>query len=543
MLADETLTALARLVVSVPAAPGLSALVQQHLLPLVPFFLRNVQLPPSVLEPLVTPVIVPSLAATLSLPPRIDRHRFTLGESLSALTSLLRHDALSRRMLAADAWRPWLLPAVKGLWDGPKKGTGMRDRTIKLLGCLVRVLTIELDVDADEERKWAVERQVVAEKIGEELQVRRVLLVPLCGTDLTPRASLQTLLNSELPEPHPDPEVKTWLDLLTKQLDAAQERGPDGEEPPATARFGIVSLLAVLPPLMRSSFRHMEHKMVLKEGGVLKPQQGIGPWLRPVNQLQAHPDPAVLVLSTLAWSHLAFAFCGTVSAKGVKSWVLRMPDRRPFIVFSSILHSRKECWNKRAEDEVDPVRRNQRREQARALTLAMAGIAYGATVHILHGISPVRDPAAPIDPPTSPRRLEQFDFVAKELLKTYLPLATASPPVSASVAVLGWELLSNIVRPRTAQDRGATLDKLVNSAFLDGTLAGLAQDKVPLFLASAMDRAVQPKDVPGWGVTWITTRVDKVLELLEACLPRTHMPEELVMVRLPRLLSRSSTLC
>ncbi|GAA5896159.1 hypothetical protein JCM8208_007544 [Rhodotorula glutinis] len=492
---DDTLSTLIRLVASIPLSPTLYALVQQNLLPFVPFFLRNVQLPTAILEPLLTSTILPSLATTLSLPTRIDRHRFTLGESLLALSSLMPHAALARRMLADDAWRAWLPAAWRGLWDGPKKGTSVRDRTVKLLGGVVRALTIE--VEGEEDAKWEVERQVVAEKMGEELQI---------------------LFNTALPEPHVDPEVQTWLDLLSKQLDSAQQPGPDGDEPSLSARFGIISLLAVLPPLMRSSFRRLEQKAVPRKDAAPRMQVGVGPWIRPINDTQAQSDSNLLVLSTLVWSHLAYAFC-SASSPSAKSWVLRAPDCRPFYVFTSILKSRQEVWLKHADAEVDEGKRKERKDQARALTLVMTAITFGATVHILHGHSSRRNPAADIDPPTSPRKLEQFDFVAKELLGRYLPLATSSPPVSSSTAALGWQLLGSILRPRTDKDRSATLDKLVNTAFLDGQLASLSEGKQALFVASALDRALQPQDVPGWGNSWVTTRVDKILELFEACLP------------------------
>ncbi|GAA5946369.1 hypothetical protein JCM3775_004770 [Rhodotorula graminis] len=506
---DDTLSNLVRLVASIPLSPSLYALVQQNLLPFVPFFLRNIQLPTAILEPLLTSTILPSLATTLSLPTRIDRHRFILGESLSALSVLVPRAALARRMLADDAWRAWLPAAWRGLWDGPKKGTSVRDRTVKLLGGVVRALTIELEGDkSEEDAKWEVERQVVAEKMGEELQA---------------------LFNSILPEPHVDPEVKTWLDLLSKQLDSAQQPGPEGDEPSLAARFGIMSLLAVLPPLMRSSFRRLEQKTVAREGASPRMQVGVGPWIRPINDTQAQSDSNLLVLSTLVWSHLAYAFCSAASPS-TKSWVLRAQDRRPFYVFTSILKSRQEVWLKHADDEVDEARRKERKDQARALTLVMTAITFGATVHILHGHSPKRNPAADIDPPTSSRKLEQFDFVAKELLSRYLPLATSSPPVSRGTAVLGWQLLSSIVRPRTDEDRSATLDKLVNTAFLDGQLASLSKGKQALFVASALDRALQPQHVPGWGRSWVTTRVDKVLELFEACLPAQEQVSSIVQV-------------
>ncbi|BGP48279.1 hypothetical protein JCM10450v2_004151 [Rhodotorula kratochvilovae] len=507
--ADDTLASLVRLIALVPLSPALPILVQQHLLPFVPFFLSAQRLPPALLAPLVPEALLPSLSATLTLPPRIDRHRSAAAESLSALAALLPHAGLARAMLDCSdgAWREWLLPAFRGLWDGPKKAASVRDRTVRLLGRVVRALTMPLEGEGEDVREWAGRREQVAEEIGKELQ---------------------EFLNSELPGVAPDAKERTWLDLLSKQLDAAQAPGPDGEEPTVAARLGVISLLAVLPPLMRSSFRRLETKTVVNVKGEATPQSGITPWLRPMNAMHTQTAHSALVLSALAWSHLSYAFCGTVSGRGGKSWILRLPDQRPFLVIRSILDSRQHEWEKPADDEADPVGRDERRQHARALTLALVGVAYGVAVHIQHGTSAVRDPAAPIDPPTSTRRLEQLDHVHENLLMRYLPAATSSPPVSAQVAALGWELLASIVRPRTALCNTATLDALVNTAFLDGSLATLAQEKQALFVAGALDRAVQPAQVPGWGRTWVTTRTEKVLELFEACLPRASEPELLV---------------
>ncbi|BGP40173.1 hypothetical protein JCM10449v2_004131 [Rhodotorula kratochvilovae] len=505
----DTLASLVRLIALVPLSPALPILVQQHLLPFVPFFLSAQRLPPALLAPLVPEALLPSLSATLTLPPRIDRHRSAAAESLSALAALLPHAGLARAMLDCSdgAWREWLLPAFRGLWDGPKKAASVRDRTVRLLGRVVRALTMPLEGEGEDVREWAGRREQVAEEIGKELQ---------------------EFLNSELPGVAPDAKERTWLDLLSKQLDAAQAPGPDGEEPTVAARLGVISLLAVLPPLMRSSFRRLETKTVVNVKGEATPQSGITPWLRPMNAMHTQTAHSALVLSALAWSHLSYAFCGTVSGRGGKSWILRLPDQRPFLVIRSILDSRQHEWEKPADDEADPVGRDERRQHARALTLALVGVAYGVAVHIQHGTSAARDPAAPIDPPTSTRRLEQLDHVHENLLMRYLPAATSSPPVSAQVAALGWELLASIVRPRTALCNTATLDALVNTAFLDGSLATLAQEKQALFVAGALDRAVQPAQVPGWGRTWVTTRTEKVLELFEACLPRASEPELLV---------------
>ncbi|GJN90570.1 hypothetical protein Rhopal_003582-T1 [Rhodotorula paludigena] len=508
---DETLVALVRLVASLPLAPNLSTLVQQNFLPFVPFFLSSQRLPPSLLAPLMASELLPSLRATLTLPPRIDRSRLSLGESLMALSSFLPHADLAREMLdRAEARDAWFRPAMLGLWDGPKRGTSMRERVVKLVGRVVRALTMPLpEVEGEEEAKertrWVLRREQIMEELG---------------------ADFQSLLNSPPPDgpvDERDPERKlTYVNLLDTQLEAsvAVVTAATTDAAALSTGFGVVSLLAVLPGLMGSSFRKFQD--ATKSGG----QTGFAPWLRAYNTLSNQSAPQVQTISALAWSHVVFNFARTVSDKaGVPSWLFRLPDYRPLRVLRSLFETRQEIWtasgkkSKQERSKAEAGLEAARAAHAKALTLALVACIYGVTVHIQHGTSAARSPIAAIDPPPTSTARGQYDLVLKHFLDPYLPLMTAGPTVSSQVGVLAWSLLSSVLRPRTALDNSATLEVLLNSAFLDGSLGLLPPEKHAVFTAAALERAVQPTQVPGWSSDWIADRIDKVLALVEKCLP------------------------
>ncbi|GAA5996516.1 metallodipeptidase [Rhodotorula paludigena] len=508
---DETLVSLVRLVASLSLAPNLSTLVQQNFLLFVPFFLSSQRLPPSLLAPLMASEVLPSLRATLTLPPRIDRSRLSLGESLMALSSFLPHADLAREMLdRAEARDAWFRPAMLGLWDGPKRGTSMRERVVKLVGRVVRALTMPLpEVEGEDEAKertrWVLRREQIMEELG---------------------ADFQSLLNSPPPDgpvDERDPERKlTYVNLLDTQLETsvAVVTAATTDAMALSTGFGVVSLLAVLPGLMGSSFRKFQD--ATKSGG----QTGFAPWLRAYNTLSNQSAPQVQAISALAWSHVVYNFARTVSDKaGVPSWLFRLPDYRPLRVLRSLFETRQEIWtgsgkeSRQERSKAEAGHEAARAAHAKALTLALVACIYGVTVHIQHGSSAARSPIAAIDPPPTPTARGQYDLVLKHFLDPYLPLMTAGPTVSSQVSVLAWSLLSSVLRPRSALDNSATLEVLLNLAFLDGSLGLLPPEKHAVFTAAALERAVQPTQVPGWSSDWITDRIDKVLSLVEKCLP------------------------
>lgn len=151
---------------SVAVAPDLSVSVRRDLFPFLPCFLSSVATPTcAILPDLVVPTLLPSLRVTLTLDSRVDRFRQSLSESLDALAVLL--PLHGQAMLDSDAWRLWLREATMGLWDGTKKMVSTHDKTVKVLGRVVRILTAPMQTST----AWSVERETVHADIGRDLHV------------------------------------------------------------------------------------------------------------------------------------------------------------------------------------------------------------------------------------------------------------------------------------------------------------------------------------------------------------------------------------
>ncbi|GAA5857904.1 hypothetical protein JCM1840_000961 [Sporobolomyces johnsonii] len=481
------LTSLLRLIVSLPLSPNLSVLIHRELVPFVPFLLSQQHVPAAILAPLISSHILPSLRATLSAPPRIDRYRFSFGESLSALSSLL--ETHPREMLQGETWKVWFRPAMMGLWDGAKKGTSVKGKAVRVVGRLVRALTVAVP---ESEAVWIREREEIAKELGAEM------LALLHETP--PDAPVVKSKDGKSKEA----AVPSRLVLLSTQMvDATKTLKSNPTTIDEPALLYTVSLLSVLPALLGPSFRQLEEK-------------GIGPWIRPFNELKHAPSSHILVLSAIMWSHLTYSFLRTTSIKSNGLWVFRKPDRKPFEVLLRIFEGRVEVWRKNvAAAGTTPAKREKQRAHAKALALAFVAMVYGLTVVVHHGISSVRDASA--SAPLSPLQLEHLDTTYAELLRRFLPILVHSPVSEASS--LGWSLLSSVVRPQTPGDHTATLEALINPVFLDGAIAQLkTAGQLELTTASAVAKAVGPTKVPSWGREWVTSRVEKVLELLGECL-------------------------
>ncbi|CEQ39507.1 SPOSA6832_01041, partial [Sporobolomyces salmonicolor] len=505
------LTSLLRLIVSLPLSPNLSVLVHRELVPFVPFLVSQQHVPTAILAPLISSHILPSLRATLSAPPRIDRYRLSFGESLSALSSLL--EAHPREMLQGETWKVWFRPAMLGLWDGAKKGTSVKGKAVRVVGRLVRALTVAVPESGV---VWIREREEIAKDLGAEM-LAILHETPSDAPVVRPKdgKSKETAVPSRL------------LLLSTQMVDATKnlksnpmaldecEFGALSRPPTskvlktlcisyfAAALLYTVSLLSVLPALLGPSFRQLEEK-------------GIGPWIRPFNELKHASSSHILVLSAIMWSHLAYSFLRTTSVKSKGLWVFRKPDRKPFEVLLRIFEGRGEVWRKNvAAAGTTPAKKDKQRMHAKALALAFVATVYGLTVVVHHGISSVRDPSASAS--LSSDQLEHLDTTFTELLHRFLPILVHSTVSEASS--LGWSLLSSVVRPKTPSDPTATLEALINPVFLDGAIPQLkTAEQLELTAASAIAKAVGPGRVPSWGREWVTSRVEKVLDLLGECL-------------------------
>ncbi|GAA5850364.1 hypothetical protein JCM8547_001847 [Rhodosporidiobolus lusitaniae] len=521
VFADNDLTSLLSLICSLPASSStLSPLVQKDLFPFIPFLISSLSLPSHITTPLLSPSLLPALRGTLTLSPKIDRYRLSLSTSLDALTRLIvthPRAVFYTQERGGNVWKIWFRPAMAGLWEGPKKGLGTRDKAVRVAGAVVRALTASVEEEGEEGRKWVERREKVAKSVGVEMLA---------------------LLHDAPTDGAIDPDTGkpiTYLQMLSSGLQVSPPT-PGGSPQPGEEVLHLqnLSILALLPPLLSGSFRKLNEK-------------GISPWIQPFNLLFQSPSPHILALSALAWSHLTYAFLRTSSDKGGDAWMFRKPDARPFDLLLSMYKTRAlGAWRK--TDNLDPklvtpARKHSQKAHAKALALAFAASLYGVTVYIRQGMSSVRSPlpsssasAAPsleeLDPPLTPRQMEHFDLVFARLVAPYLP-RMARTGVSQDAPVIGWTLLSSLLRPRTTNDSKAVLEALVNPAFLNGSLAGspaaavltpaaaaAAAGKVELLTAAALQSAVQPGRVPGWGREWVRERVEKVLKVVEACLPR-----------------------
>ncbi|BGP55609.1 hypothetical protein JCM8202v2_003214 [Rhodotorula sphaerocarpa] len=485
--------ALAKLIENIAAiayAPDLSVSVRRDLCPFLPFFLHSISASTAdIIAPLLPTVILPSLRATLTLDPRVDRFRLSIAESLDALSVLVSEHG--RATIRHDAWRIWLCEATKGLWDGTKKAISTRDKAIKVLGRVTRVLTVYVPSSDP----WRTEREEVHAAIG--LALREFF--GSCSMDATA-------------EPKDDKKEQTPnLENLLLQLRRTGDdgRGDAATDAAATKSLSLLSVLALIPALLGAEFR------------LLSPR-GIGHWLLPFNELSNSPSPSVLALSALAWPHLAFAFL-RVPPPANKPWMFATKGpSRTIINYVSLFKSRNERWLRGSGADADADRKAGIRVHAKALTLAFVGAVYGATVYTRFGTSSLRRPLAPLETAPTATQRDMFDRIFTDLLQEYLPSITTSAACHESQA-LGWQILSRIVRRRSAEDRSAFLESLVNPIFLDGSLAVVppASSKMNIVLEAAMQRAVKTSSIPGWGEEWLADNVVRVLQLFGACLPES----------------------
>lgn len=223
---------------SVALAPDLSVSVRRDFFPFLPFFLSSVAAATSAALPnLLVPTILPSLRATLALDPRVDRFRQSLSESLDALAVLL--PLHGQMMLDSQAWRLWLREATMGLWDGTKKMISTHDKAVKVLGRVVRILTVPVQTAT-----WNVERESVHAAISRDLHVSFFLAPALddlgCPEALT--SALQNLMTSSPPGAGLDPtDVNqqrrlSYLQTLLSQIDVqASEKARAGKPFPSVS--------------------------------------------------------------------------------------------------------------------------------------------------------------------------------------------------------------------------------------------------------------------------------------------------------------------
>ncbi|GAA5984240.1 hypothetical protein JCM10908_006105 [Rhodotorula pacifica] len=491
LFTPEDLAKLVEAVFSVAVAPDLSVSVRRDFFPFLPFFLSSIAATTTdILPDLLVPTILPGLRVTLTLDARIDRFRQSLSESLDALAVLL--PLHGQVMLDSDAWRLWLREAAMGLWDGTKKMVSTHDKAVKVLGRVVRILTVPIQSST-----WSAERETIHAAISQDLHELFTSSPP--GAEIDPTDEKKERRYS-------------YLDTLLFQLGAtpgsSTEKAREANaNATASKQIATLSVLALLPALLGAEFRHIVPK-------------GIGPWLRAFNALSTSTSSPVLVLTALAWPHLAFAFLRVPGPAG-QSWMFRPKSYKQLTNYLSIFKSRADRWQRPLEPSLEEDRKEQARLHAKALALAFVGVIYGATVYVRHGTTSVRNVAAVSATSAVPAgRLPIYDRIFDEILEFYLPALTQSPILS-ECNTIGWQILARICRSKGADDRSVWLESLINPIFLDGSLAIIPPEsaKMGVLLDAATQRAVKPAALPGWSEQWIGENVDKVLGLLQRCLP------------------------
>ncbi|GAA5893465.1 uncharacterized protein JCM6883_003527 [Sporobolomyces salmoneus] len=486
IFSTQELTSLVRLITSLPTSPNLNNLAQRDMFTFVAFLLQDQALPREVLTPLIDSHILPALSALLALPHRADRHRIVLGEALSAVLQLLTTHP--KEMIRGGKWKCWFKGSILGLWDGHKKGISVKGRSLKLAGRLIKCLTSPIEWTL-EGMEWVKERESISRQVGE---------------------TMLALLN-EIPEdPLQGKKIgSTRLQLLSQQWTqmSKSKTGASNSAEEATILFHS-SLLTILPALLGSSFRKIEEK-------------GIAPWLKPYNQLfSSQQSIHILAPLTLSWTHLAYAFFRSTSAADEveSSWILRRRghENKALTVLSNKFKTRQELWL-RGDGGGTPTKKERKRIHAKALSITYAATLHGLTVSIFYGFSSVRDVSPEFELSTSTSdQLANLDEEFDRLVTPYLPSLTRSPFVDTSR--IGWSILASILRPRTATDRFATLEDIVNPSLLDVQLASARTTEFLDFaLATIFAKAFDPSKLTGWGSEWVQSRLGNILDLCEAC--------------------------
>ncbi|GEM09801.1 hypothetical protein Rt10032_c09g3818 [Rhodotorula toruloides] len=495
VLEAESLVSLVSLAASLPLAPDILGMAQRDLFPFIPFLMQSQQLPPQLIRPLLVPIILPSLRATLSLGPKIDRFRFAFCESLDALAKLVYTNAPD--LLADDARGIWLRPAAMGLWEVSRKGLSTREKTMQVLGRAARALTMPLDEGGAGATEGEKQRAIVREELAAAFGAAFLDILNESPAELS---ALRTSKD--------EADKVTFRDILLEQISTPPtvNETMSPEQVLNSHALSKLSKLALIPALLQNSFRHFQ-------------PGGVGPWIQPFNTLSESSSAPVLALSALAWSNLVYAFTKTTSAKISASWIFRA-DQKPFAILINLLRTRAPRWSQSVQAATDPVKGGKVKLHAKALVLTLASVVYGLTVHARHGTSSYRDQEAPVDAPLSATRFEHLSYTFSHVVEIHLPQA-AKTTVSTEVNSLAWSILANIVRPRTPADRNAVLETLVNPIFLDSPISEVLPNspRMEHILAVGMLRAIQPSQIPGWGSQWVGANTERVLKLISQCLP------------------------
>lgn len=105
----------------------------------------------------------------------------------------------------------------------------------------------------------------------------------------------------------------------------------------------------------------------------------------------------------------------------------------------------------------------------------------------------------------------------------------------ADAAAIGWETLTAIVTLPLPSTPLPSLERLLNTTFLDGQLSKTKKpDALAALCAKAVAKVPAATEIPGWGAEWVMRSCQKVLDMVEMCLlagERRFMEDTLVRSR------------
>lgn len=269
----------------------------------------------------------------------------------------------------------------------------------------------------------------------------------------------------------------------------------------------LINLLALIPFFLGPRFRKLESK-------------GIRPFVALFNKYSDSPSPHMRTLTALLWNHVTRAFL-SVPLQGAKEemWIFR-DDKKPFQVLTSIFdHRRKGDWQGGKEGvALSPARLEKHKSSAQSMAHAVVGMITGFSVFLFAaGRPPLLAPHVEINPILNDATLGHLDFVWDALVVPQILTVVRAP--FAATPPLGWATLAALIRPRTEQDRTASLERLVNPVLFESAIAVTKEPaKQELIMQRALRASAQAGDTPAWGWRWTVGRVDKVLGLLGRCL-------------------------
>lgn len=148
-----------------------------------------------------------------------------------------------------------------------------------------------------------------------------------------------------------------------------------------------------------------------------------------------------------------------------------------------------------------------------------AQVAGTVFVGLLYGLSSLARPFFPIagDYSYNDHELRYLDNIWSRLVRPYFRNFSATKV--DCVILMGYQILSALLKPVSADRESYRADLLLNKVFLDGTVA---RARTPQAQGEVVERvlaaSVQPGELPGWSARWIVSRTEVLLGEFGGCL-------------------------